>query len=579
MLVELSIRNFALISSLTISFNKGLNVLTGETGAGKSIIMDAISLLIGGRSSVEFIRHGEKKAEIEGLFEMKANHPVLSLVKELGIDSEDETLILRRDLSIQGKSICRVNGKLVTLAILREIGQALVDIHGQHEHQHLLLEEKHSSLLDDYGKAEIEEHKKEYQQLFQQFKKINQQIKQYTQGEQELVHRMDLLKFQLDEITSSHLELGEDEMLLAEKRKRSHAQRIVKGLEESYAALHGDGKALDSLSIIKHHMEDLADIDEGLQPTAELVEHIYYQIEEVSEHLRKYKSQVEFEPERLHEIETRLVEIEQLKRKYGRNIDSILEYAAKIEDELDTIENKEERIQELLNKRQAILMDMVVEAKNLSKIRKQVSKNLGEDIKQELKGLYMDKTEIEIQINPLETGEQIEDEGGFRYIRSDGWDHIQFLISPNPGEPLKPLSKIASGGELSRLVLALKTVFSQIDYVTTLIFDEVDTGVSGRVAQAMAEKLFAISNGQQVLCITHHSQVAALSDEHYHIVKEMTDDETVTKVIPLQKVQRVEELARMMSGTEVTKTTKKHAEELLQTAKSLKAEIKEKLSI
>jgi DNA repair protein RecN (Recombination protein N) len=578
MLVELTIRNFAIIPSLTVSFQNGLHVLTGETGAGKSMIMDAVSLLIGGRASVDYIRHGESKAEIEGLFQLDKQHPIGNLLAELGIEIEDDTLIFRRDISSQGKSICRINGKLVTLAVLRELGQTLVDIHGQHEHQSLLHEEKHMSLLDKYGKEQIEGHKLEFLNLFQQYKKLKQYIQQLTEGEQQLAQRLDLVRFQLDEIAAANLEPKEDEQLLQEKRKRTHAQKIFKGIEESYDALSGDGRALDALGIVMHHLEELSDFDEELKPSAEIVESIYYQLEDMVHGLNRYREQLEFDPERLTEIETRLMQVDQLKRKYGQSVEEILEYAAKIEDELDTIENKEERIEELVRKQKELILDLVLEAQNLTKTRQQVVVQLVQEIKRELTGLFMEKTEIDIQLSPLSSGEKIEHHGETKMLRQDGWDDVQFLISPNPGEPLKPLSKIASGGELSRLMLSLKAVFSKIEPVTTLIFDEVDTGVSGRVAQAMAEKLYAISRHQQVLCISHQAQLAAMADSHYRIEKEMTDDETITKVTPLKAEESRDELSRMMSGAEVTTATKKHAEELLKSANRIKTEIKENLS-
>jgi DNA repair protein RecN (Recombination protein N) len=578
MLVELTIRNFAIIPSLTVSFQNGLHVLTGETGAGKSMIMDAVSLLIGGRASVDYIRHGENKAEIEGLFQLDQLHPIGTLLSDLGIEVEDDTLIFRRDISAQGKSICRINGKLVTLAVLRELGQTLVDIHGQHEHQSLLHEEKHMSLLDEYGKEQIEEHKQEFSSLFQQYKKLNQHIQQLTEGEQQLAQRLDLVRFQLDEIAAAKLEPKEDEQLQQEKRKRTHAQKIFKGIDESYEALSGDGRALDALGIVMHHLEELSDFDEELKPSAEIVESIYYQLEDMVHGLNRYRDQLEFDPDRLTEIETRLMQMDQLKRKYGQSVEEILEYAANIEDELDTIENKEERIEELVQKQKELILDLVVEAQNLTKTRQQVAIQLVQEIKRELTGLFMDKTEIDIHISPLTSGEKIEHHGETKMIRQDGWDDVQFLISPNPGEPLKPLSKIASGGELSRLMLSLKSVFSKIEPVTTLIFDEVDTGVSGRVAQAMAEKLYTISRHQQVLCISHQAQLAAMADSHYRIEKEMTDDETITKVTPLKAEESRDELARMMSGAEVTNATKKHASELLKSANRIKTEIKENLS-
>ncbi|WP_025026186.1 DNA repair protein RecN [Caldalkalibacillus mannanilyticus] len=570
MLIELSIRNFAIIPQLDLSFQEGLTVMTGETGAGKSIVLDAISLLIGGRSSIDYIRHGEKKAEIEGFFQLPIDHPVQALLYELGIEIEENSLILRRDISIQGKSICRINGKLVTLAILREVGQALLDIHGQHEHQLLMHEEKYLSLLDGYGRDEIEVHKKEYKDLYRKYKKITDTLQKLTENEKELAHRLDLLRFQLDEIQQAELEIGEDERLNQEKRKIRYAEKLFSGISSSYQALSGDSRALDSLTQAMNALEELSHIDEELEPVTKQVESIYFQLEEVTQELRKYQHYIEFEPQELNIIESRLVELEQLKRKYGRDVSAILEYASKIEEELDTIENREERVDELKKEQHEIAMDLIIEARNLTEIRQAVAQRLVTHIKEELQGLFMDQTEIAIHIQPLTTGVAVEVNAETRYIKQEGWDDVQILISPNPGEPLKPISKIASGGELARLMLALKSVFSQVESVTTLIFDEVDTGVSGRVAQAMAEKLHTLSQHQQVLCISHHAQVAAMSDVHLYISKEFKNNQTITNVVPISDQERVQELARMMSGAEITEGTVNFAMELLEAARRMK---------
>lgn len=576
MIVELTIRNFAIIPSLTVSFSKGLHVLTGETGAGKSIIIDALTILLGGRASVDFVRQGERKAEIEALFEVPENHPVMRHLQELGIETEEGSLILRREISIQGKSICRINGQLVTLGMLRDIGQHLVDIHGQHEHQKLLREENYLPLLDTYGANVLAEHVDEYGQLYQQYKQIKQEIQQLTENEQQLAHRLDLIRFQWQEIDTAKLKLGEDETLLQEKRKRLYSQKLFEGVHSAYEALTGDGRALSSLALIMDSVNDLAQIDQELQPIAQTIENIYYQLEDIGFFLSQYKDNLEFEPEQLNEIEQRLMLIDQLKRKYGSSIEEILEYAAKIEQELETIEHKEERIEELLEKQQQIIAELMVKAEQISKIRVELAHQLVKQIKEELRGLYMDETKIEIRIVPLTSGEQVEYQGLTRRINPYGWDEVQFLIAPNPGEELKSLAKIASGGELSRFILALKTVFSKQDTVSTLIFDEIDTGVSGRVAQAMGEKLYRISLNHQVLCITHHAQVAAMADEHYLIKKRITSEhKTETTITPLSKEQRILEIAKIMSGVEVTEVTKEHASELLETAEQIKKSAKE----
>ncbi|GGK19126.1 DNA repair protein RecN [Caldalkalibacillus thermarum] len=579
MLVELSMRNFALIPSLTIAFEPGFNVLTGETGAGKSMLVEAISLLVGGRASLDYVRHGQQKAEIEGLFSIPEQHPSRSLLSELGIEFEDDMLILRRDINIKGKNICRINGKLVTLAVLREVGQLLLDIQGQHEHQHLLAEERHLALLDEYGKAKIASHKKEYLSLFNKLKKLNRTIKQLNENEQQLAQRLDLFRYQYQEIAAAELVPGEDEELEKERRVKGNAQKLYQGMEQVVDALYGDGRAMDSLAVAMNELRACAEIDESLEPYTERLESLYYQVEDIVHECRKYAESIEFDPERLHEIESRLEKIEQLKRKYGKTVDEILAYASKIEEELDTLEHREERMAELMKQRENLLLDLAVEAEQLTRIRKEVAADLTQAIKQELAGLYMDQTEIDIAFSPLGAGsDQVEYRGKKRWISQEGWDQIQWLIAPNPGEPPKPLAKIASGGELSRLLLALKTVFAKLEPVTSLIFDEIDTGVSGRVVQAMAEKLYTISLDRQVICITHQPQMAAMADHHLYIMKRTGDHGTETTVIPLDREGRHLEIARMMSGHHLTETTKEHVQELIQQAENIKAHLQEKLS-
>ncbi len=570
MLLELSIRNFAIISSLNVSFHKGLNVLTGETGAGKSIVIDAISLLIGGRASADYVRHGENKAEIEGLFDMSSHASLQALCAQWDIESEDGTLILRRDIHRQGKNVCRVNGKLVPLSILRQIGQSLVDIHGQHEHHSLLRQEQYIPLLDAYGKKDIEPDRSKYEQLFNEFTRLTQEIKRLSDSEQQIAQRIDLLRFQMNEIAAAELKSGEDQQLEQEKKKRLHAQKLYEGMETAYQALHGEGRALESLSVVLDQLEELTAVDTSLQPFLDKVRDMYFELEDMSRTFGEYKEHIEFDPQHINHIENRLVQIDQLKRKYGASVEDILAYADKIKGELDDLVHKDERVDALREQQKALLADLIRQAARLTEQRRKVARHLVKHIHKELKDLYMDQTVVNIAVEPLANGQEIEHEGRKRFINKQGWDEVKILISANPGEPLKPLSKTASGGELSRFMLSLKTVFSRVEPVATMIFDEVDTGVSGRVAGAMAEKLLAISRDQQVLCITHQPQVAALSDHHYRIVKEVDGGSTMTNIIPLNDEEKQLELARMMGGDEVTSASANHAHELFESARNLK---------
>ncbi|MED4530654.1 DNA repair protein RecN [Metabacillus fastidiosus] len=564
MLAELTIKNFAIIESLTISFEKGLTVLTGETGAGKSIIIDAIHLLAGGRGSSEFVRYGEKRAELEGLFLLDdEKHTVYEKCEQFGIDIGDGMVVLRRDISETGKSICRVNGKLVTIAILREVGQTLVDIHGQHDNQELMNEENHLSLLDQYGGNKISSAKAVYMELYEKYDQLKRKINKFSQNEQEMAHRLDLIQFQLDEIEAAKLEPNEDEKLQIEKNEISNYEKMYDSLKNSYNALHGEGKGLDWIGLAMGQMEEISSINDTLKEISESVSNSYYQLEDLSYQLRNELDSLEFDPERLNFVESRLNEISHLKRKYGHSVEDILIYASKIEEEIETIVNKDSHLNKLMNELDSIEKDLLVEANNLTNVRTKCAETLTKEILRELKELYMDKTVFKVHFSP-------DNEDGSIKFHADGADVIEFYLSTNPGEPLKPLSKTASGGELSRIMLAMKSIFSEHQGITSIIFDEVDTGVSGRVAQSIAEKIYRVSVGSQVLCITHLPQVAAMADTHLYISKSTNDGRTKTSVKPLGEEEKIREIGRMIAGVEVTELSREHAKELIALAHSAK---------
>ena len=556
MLAELSIKNFAIIEDLSISFEKGLTVLTGETGAGKSIIIDAIHLLVGGRGSAEFVRHGEEKAVIEGLFQIDdPNHPVMAKIFEFGIEIEEGMVILRRDIARSGKSVCRINGKLVTISILREIGATLVDIHGQHEHQELMDETRHLPLLDQFGAEEIVPAENEYTQVFRRYEQTLQKLKSLSENDQQTAHRLDLIQFQFDEIQKANLKPNEDEELSEEKRRLGNFERVFDAIQTGYNALKGEQKGLDWIGLVMGSLEEAAALDSNYKELSDSISNSFYQLEDAAHSLRNELDVLEYDPQRLNEIEGRLNEINQLKRKYGKTIQEILEYAAKIEEEIETLQNKETHIGELEKELASIKKDLSLEAKQLTELRRKWATKLTKLIHKELKELYMEKTIFEIRF-----------EAEQHHFAKNGVDHIGFYISTNPGEPLKPLSKVASGGELSRIMLALKSIFSKHQGVTSIIFDEVDTGVSGRVAQSIAEKIYKVASGSQVLCISHLPQVAAMADTHLFIAKNIKGGRTKTSVTPLKTEEKIKEIGRMISGTEITDLTKQHAEELLQLA-------------
>lgn len=560
MLAELAIKNIAIIESVTVSFQKGFTVLTGETGAGKSIIIDSIHLLVGGRGSSDFVRHGADKAEIEGLFLIEDDHPAIAKCSEFGIEIEEGMLLLKRDIYPSGKSVCRVNGKLVTITILREIGRTLVDIHGQHDNQEMLDEKSHLRLLDEFGGKEIYPALNEYQSIYREYVKIKKDLASLNENEQMMAQRLDLLKFQLNEITNAQLKIGEDEQLLTEKKKLTNFEKLFSSLNTTYEALQGEQKGLDWVGLALSNLDEAQTIDEELKEIYSIVSNSYYQLEDIVHTLREKLDELEYDPNRLNEIENRLNIIHQMKRKYGDSIEAILEYCAKIDDEIEMITNRESHIETLNKKLVSIEKDLLVEANHLTSLRKNAAEKLTEAIHKQLKDLYMDKTVFEVKFFEQDNIE----------FQPDGIDKIEFYMSTNPGEPLKPLAKIASGGELSRIMLALKTIFSQHQGVTSIIFDEVDTGVSGRVAQAIGEKIYRISVNSQVLSITHLPQVAALCDHHFFIRKEIKENRTITSIQQLSECERIEEIARMISGSHITTATEEHAKELLDLAHKYK---------
>ncbi|TDQ41638.1 DNA repair protein RecN [Aureibacillus halotolerans] len=558
MLSELRIKNFAIIEDLSLSFDEGLSVLTGETGAGKSIIIDAIYLLMGSRGSNEFVRHGSERAEIDGLFNFEDKSSVHKKLQSMGIDTEDGMVVLSRSISRKGKNVCRLNHKLVTLGMLREVGQHFIDIHGQHENQDLMKSERHLPLLDLYAGKKLAQPLNEYQRLFKAFKQLQHRYASLTNNEQEAAQRIDLLRFQLNDIQSAQLELGEGETLQAEKQQLGNYEKLYDALHLSYNALYGDQKGLDWVGMAMNQMETIAPLEDSYTKLHQTLAESFYAIEEASFTMRQFADQLEHDPDRLDHIERRLQEIAGLKRKYGSNEEEILKYASSLEEELDTLEHRDDHIAKTKNELEEVKKDLLLEAAQLTEIRQREAKLLEKAIHNELRAVYMDKTKFNIQWSSTDNPTE------------HGVDHVEFFISTNPGEPLKPLAKVASGGELSRMMLAIKSIFSTHQQKTAIVFDEVDTGVSGRVAQAMAEKIYSLSTHSQVLCISHLPQVAAMADHHLSIVKTSSKGRTSTSVEKLKMEDVQNEIARMIAGTEVTELTKKHATELIDLAMTYK---------
>ncbi|MEE6727844.1 DNA repair protein RecN [Pediococcus acidilactici] len=553
MLLELSIKDFAIIEKLDASFRQRMTVLTGETGAGKSIIIDAVGLLAGGRGSVDFVRTGADKAVLQGVFDIAEIANTKTVLEELGIEPTND-LVITRELHKTGRSVCRVNGTIVNLNSLKKVGQTLIDIHGQNEHQELMDSDKHLSLLEQFDYATIADTKQRYQRAFKEYTKLNRRLNQSLKNEHEWNQRVDMLQFQVDEIKAANLSEGEDEELEKRRDQLVNFQSISDALATSFQVLESEEgvSATDQIGNVMQEMQGIADYDEEYEQIADEVQNAYYSLEDVTNRVRSAIDSMEWNPPELDEVEQRLETIRQLKKKYGNSIAEILNYLAGIEKELAEMTGAGQNLDDLAAEVDRRFQETKQLGTQLTNLRQQMALKLEQAVREQLAGLYMEKTQFKVQFNSKNTPEL------------DGLDDVEFLIQPNPGEDLKPLAKIASGGELSRIMLALKTIFARNEGVTSIIFDEVDTGVSGRVAQAIADKIHEISNHSQVLCISHLPQVAARADYQLHVAKKVVKGRTMTNLTVLDDEGRVNEIAKMLAGVDLTELSLEHARELLQ---------------
>lgn len=556
MIQELSVQDFAIISSLNLEFKEGMTVLTGETGAGKSIIIDAMGLLVGGRGSSDFIRDGMDRCRIEGSFYIENKEVMLDYLEEKGIEMPDDLLIIQREIHRNGRNNCRINGQLVNTKILREVGQRLVDIHGQNEHQELMNPTHHLSMLDNFAASDMLPLISEYQIHFKKHQELSTKIKKFYENEKEYVQRMDMLHFQHDEIAEANLIDGEEEQLLEERKKMLSFQQITDALKNTYHYIDSEeSQTLDLVAQAMNEMSHIEHLDSSYKETHELVQTAYYSLQEALGNITSLMDTLELDEERLNEVDNRLDTIRQLKRKYGETVTDIIAYFNTISEELAINETSTMDIKELEASFEKEEKRLATLSEKLTEKRRKIALDLEKNILKELKSLYMENTQFKVVFDTTDSYQLI------------GKDKVEFFISANVGEELKPLTKVVSGGELSRVMLAIKTIFSKSQGITSIVFDEVDTGVSGRVAQAIAEKIHEIGKNSQVLCITHLPQVAAISDTHYYIQKEIKNNRTETSVRELSENQRINEIARMLSGAEVTPLTLEHAKELLDLAK------------
>ncbi|EIO0102468.1 DNA repair protein RecN [Staphylococcus pseudintermedius] len=553
MLQSLSIKQFAIIDTLDIQFSNGLTVLSGETGAGKSIIIDAIGQLIGMRASSEFVRHGEKKAIIEGIFDIDDAKDAIRQLETLGIDINEDFLIVKREIFSSGKSICRINNQTVTLQDLRQVMQSLLDIHGQHETQSLLKQKYHVELLDRYADGEYIEELQQYAQSYEQHQEKIKELEALESADQALLQRLDLMKFQYDELKEAQLKEGEIEQLEIDIKRIQNSENLSLALNAAYVTLTDEHAITDRLYTLSSELQNVNQIlPETFEKLKEEVDQFYYTLEDAKHQIYEEINQTEFDEQYLNELESRMNLLNNLKRKYGKDISDLMIYQEKIADEINKIENYEESTSKLHEEIQQLSQQVQEDGEKLTKARRIVARQLRDRIVNEIQYLQMKDANLEISFKPYETPQK------------DGLERIEFLISPNKGEPLKSLNKIASGGELSRIMLALKSIFVRAHGQTAILFDEVDSGVSGQAAQKMAEKMKDIASVIQVICISHLPQVASMSDHHLYISKHEKDDRTTTTVRELTGDARIDEIARMISGATVTVLTRQNAKEMIE---------------
>ena len=552
MLQTLSIKQFAIIDELDINFSDGLTVMSGETGSGKSIIIDAIGQLIGMRASSDYVRHGEKKAIIEGIFDIDESKDAINILESLAIDVDEDFLLVKREIFSSGKSICRINNQIVTLQDLRKVMQELLDIHGQHETQSLLKQKYHLQLLDDYADNQYSDLLNQYQLSYNQYKNKRKELEELESADQALLQRLDLMKFQLEELTEASLKEGEVDQLESDIKRIQNSEKLNLALNNAHQVLTDENAIPDRLYELSNYLQTINDIvPEKFVRLKEDINQFYYLLEDAKHEIYDEMANTEFDEQVLNEYESRMNLLNNLKRKYGKDITELIAYQSKLANEIDKIENYEQSTSQLREEIKTLYNEVIDIGKKLSQERRRVARELRDHIVSEIQNLQMKDANLEISFKPLDEP------------TIEGIEFVEFLISPNRGEPLKSLNKIASGGELSRIMLALKSIFVKSRGQTAILFDEVDSGVSGQAAQKMAEKMRDIAQYIQVICISHLPQVASMSDHHLLISKASNADRTTTQVKELKDENKIDEIARMISGASVTELTRENAKEMI----------------
>ena len=577
MLLELTISNFAIVDHLTIRLNEGFNVLTGETGAGKSIVVDAVSALLGGKVGIESLRTGAEQARVEGVFAFPpADSPacaqLAAILEQSGLDTDDDTLILSRELNASGRTVARVNGRAVPNSVLQQVGCLLVDIHGQSEHLSLLRVSSHLDLLDEF--AGLGEMRRQVADKVSAVRKLRRELDALMQDEREVARRLDLLRFQVQEIESARLEVGEEQQLEAQRRVQANAETLMAAADQVYRNLYEgwdeQRAVVDLLGEISTGLSGIARIDPSIEAQVRLVEGYLAEFEELARSIRAYRDRIEYDPSRLEEIEERLQLIRGLKRKYGASIEEVIRFGQQAAAEMDMLSSRGERIEDLRSRESELLAEVAQLCQALSEARSQVAARLSTEVERELTDLSMPGARFVVVVEQVEDLDGVELNGRRYAFDATGIDRVEFLISPNPGEQPKPLAKIASGGETSRVMLALKTVLAKVDPVPTLIFDEIDQGIGGRSGQVVGKKLWSLRGSHQVICVTHLPQIACYGDEHFHVSKAVMGDRTVSQIQPLVGGERSNEIAAMLGGVSDSVVSLQNAEEMLHEAERWK---------
>lgn len=573
MLLELQIRDFAIIDRLHLRLGEGFNVLTGETGAGKSIIIDALGTLRGEKADVSFVRAGSPRARIEGVFSLEDCPAILPLLQEYGLLEDDDTqVILAREISAEsGRSVARINGRAVSTSVLREVGGRLLDIHGQHEGLSLFNTRTHLEMLDRFG--ELLPLREQVGEQVARLRAIREELAELRRSESRRQERIEELRFLLEDVRAAKLRPGEEEELARERQVVQNAARITGLAGDAYADLYGGREGarvpgrpvVELMAGVAGALDELARLDPAVAPLAAQASELHYQLEDLAQALRSYRLGLDVEPDRIDAIEDRLTLLRDLQRKYHADIPRLIERAASAEAEIEKLTHSSEHIAALEAEEGAALRALAGIAGELSRRRRSVGDELARQIEGAMGDLAMPNVRFYVSIEHEEDEQGVPVDGRRLAFDRTGIDRVEFLIAPNPGEPLKPLAKIASGGESARLLLALKSILSRVDEVPTLIFDEIDVGVGGRAGQVVGQKLWAITTNHQVICITHLPQVAAFADAHYHIAKEFAADRTRTSVSRLDDGQRVDELAAMLDGTP-SEHSRANAREIIQRA-------------